>query len=109
MKLWELHSMRTNGAIRTTPDGEAEIAGLIISEKAYLLVVRDFRPAQVVELVHQHGVGEAARSLSEHYERPESLAATGGRGLVVTRSRSGGPGLVRSDEVGTNAALGRRL
>lgn len=109
MKLWELHSMHTNGAIRTTPDGEAEIAGLIISEKAYLLVVRDFRPAQLVELVHQHGVGEAARALSEQYGRPDSLAATGGRGLVVTRSRSGGPGLVRSDEVGANAATGRRL
>ena len=109
MKLWELHSMHTNGAIRTTPDGEAEIAGLVISEKAYLLVVRDFRPAQLVELVHEQGVGLAARRLSEHYERPESLTFTGGRGLVVTRSRSGGPGLVRSDEVGANAETGRRL
>ena len=109
MKLWELHSMHTNGAIRTTPDGEAEIAGLILSEKAYLLVMRDFRPAQVVDLVHGSGDGAAARSLSEHYGSPESLAVTGGRGLVVTRSRTGGPGLVRADEVGAHEAIGRRV
>lgn len=109
MKLWELHGMHSDGAIRSTPDGEADIAGLSISEKAYLLVVRDFRPVQLVELVRQHGAGDAAHALSEHYGRPESLAATGGRRLVVTRSRSGGPGLVRSDEAGANTATGRRL
>jgi hypothetical protein len=109
MKLWELHSLHMGGAIRTTPDGEAEIAGLILSEKAYLVVMRDFRPAQFVELVTHSGVGEAARALSEHYGSPESLAATGGRGLVITRSRTGGTGLMRADEVGANAATGRHV
>ena len=87
MKLWELHTLHTNGPIRTTPGGEAESAGLILSEKAYLPVVSDFRPAQVGEFVH----------------------ARGECGLVLSRSRLGDRRLVRADEVSTNAATGQRV
>ena len=67
-RIWELHAQRLDGAIRSTPDGEANIGGLVLSEKAYLLAMRDHRPEQLVR-------------------------------LVQTRGPSGGPSLVRSDEV----------
>lgn len=50
MKIWEVHAMRLEGAIRTTPDGEADVAGLVFSEKGYLLAVRDFRPHELVDI-----------------------------------------------------------
>lgn len=109
MKLWELHSMRLGGDIRTTPEGSADICGLVLSEKAYLIVVRDFRPDQLIDLVERHGPLGAAEQLVTHYARPESLALSGGRGLIAIRDRSGGPGVYRSDELAEGELAGRRL
>lgn len=108
MKVWEIHGLRVNGAIRSTPDGDADVDGLVLSEKAYFLVMRDFRPAELVALVHRGGVLDAARVLVDHYDRDEARQATGGRGLVITRSRIGGTGLVRADEQEAVEAVGRR-
>ncbi len=108
MKIWELHGQQLKGAIRSTPDGDADIAGLILSEKAYLLAVRDFRPAELAELVLKEGPGMAARSLIDHYARPESLQATGGRGLAMARNGAADPILRRSDEVDELQPVGRR-
>ena len=104
-KIWELHGLALGDTIRSTPDGEADVAGLVLSEKAYLLAVRDFRPAQLVSMVRGHGPGSAAASLVEHYSHPDSLHATCGRGLVSTRGM-GGPVLRRSDEVTAEASAG---
>lgn len=109
MKIWELHGQRLQGLIRSTYDGDADVAGLILSEKAYLLAVRDFRPAELAELVQQHGPVLAARQLIEHYARPESLNVTGGRGLALARDSASDPVLRRSDEVPEAQAVGRRL
>lgn len=109
MKLWELHNQRLDGAIRTTPEGAAEIAGLVLSEKAYLLAVRDFRPGQLVDLIGRHGPLEASSRLVAHYSAPDALQANGGRGLAAGRAKSGGPGLFRSDEVFEREPAGRRL
>ena len=109
MRLWELHNQRLEDAIRTTPEGAAEIAGLVLSEKAYILAVRDFRPAQLLEFIKRHGPIEATSRLISHYGTPEALQSNGGRGLVAGRARSGGPGLYRSDEVVDGEPVGRRL
>jgi len=92
MKLWEVHALRLGDAIRTTPDGEADIEGLVFSEKAYIVAVRDYRPAQLVEMVRRQGPEAAADSLVSHF-------AEDSRGLARTRSRIGGPGIVRGDEL----------
>ena len=55
MKIWEVHWPWSDGAIRTTADGDADVRGLLLSEKAYLLAMRDFRPAQLVGLVEELG------------------------------------------------------
>ena len=55
MRIWELHGMQCEGAIRSTPDGEADVLGLVFSEKAYLLTLRDYRPHQLVSLVRGAG------------------------------------------------------
>jgi hypothetical protein len=91
-KLWELHGSQLGGAIRTTPEGEADIAGLVLSEKAYLLALRDFRPAQIVRLVREDGPAEAARALIRHY-------ADDARGLALTHGMSGSPTVRRGDEL----------
>ncbi len=109
MKLWEIHSLALDSKIRTTPEGAAEVAGLVLSEKAYLLAVRDYRPAQLVELIERHGPVEAAHRLVSHFDSPAALQANGGRGLVAARARSGGPGVYRSDEVVEGEPAGRRL
>jgi hypothetical protein len=96
MKIWELHSQATNGAIRTTADGDAEIDGLRFSEKAYLLVMRDFRPAALVKLVTEQGPHAAADSLVAHFAT--STPDTAGRALARGRSRMGDPIICRSDE-----------
>ena len=108
MKVWELHSQAVDGAISTTPDGEADIAGLVVSEKAYFLIMRDFRPAPLVALVRRDGPAEAANVLLAHFNTPESRQASGNRGLAATRSGIGGLGLVRADELPANEVLGRR-
>jgi hypothetical protein len=92
MKLWEVHALRLGDAIRTTPDGEADIEGLVFSEKAYIVAVRDYRPAQLVDMVRRHGPEAAADNLVSHF-------AEDSRGLARTRSRIGGPGIVRGDEL----------
>lgn len=92
MKLWEVHALRVGDAIRTTPDGEADIEGLVFSERAYVMAVRDYRPAQLVEMVRRQGPEAAADSLVSHF-------AEDARGLARTRSRIGGTGIVRGDEL----------
>lgn len=109
MKIWELHGLQLRGAIRSTSDGDADVDGLVLSEKAYLLAVRDFRPAELVQLVRDSGPEAAARTLLQHYGAAESLQANGGRGLVATRGTYLSPALKRTDEVPQVEAAGRRL
>lgn len=99
MKIWEVHGMRLQGAIRSTSDGEADVAGLVLSEKAYLLALRDYRPQDLVQMVDTSGPECAARELVSHYGSDASLQASGGRGLVESRSWSMAPKVVRSDEI----------
>jgi hypothetical protein len=108
-RIWELHASMLGGRIRTTPEGDAEIdGGLFLSEKAYLLAVRDFRPRQLLEMVQRDGPRLTADHLIAHYSRPESLDATGGRSLVSTWGSAPAPIVRRSDEVGAPApALSR--
>ena len=108
-RIWELHAHSLGGAIRTTPGGEADIEGLVLSEKAYLLAMRDFRPYQLLELVRREGCEGAARQLLRHFSAPGSIAASGGRALVATRGLFPGAIVRRSDEVGEVAISPRRL
>lgn len=101
-RIWELHAQRLNGAIRTTPDGEADVAGLHLSEKAYLLVVRDYRPAELVRLVEREGPAAVATKLCARYDGVEH-----GRGLVVARGMNTQPLLVREDEAPAPVAARR--
>lgn len=98
MKIWEVHSVQTNGAIKGTHDGEADVNGLVLSEKAYLLALRAYRPAQLVQLVAEEGPELAAQALIGHFSSEDALQASGGRGLVAARSWSMAPKVVRSDE-----------
>jgi len=108
-RIWELHAARLGGAIRSTPDGGADVAGLILSEKAYLLAMRDFRPHQLVELVRSEGPHGAAERLIAHYSSPASPGAAGGRSLVAARGLAPTPVVKRSDEVPAGeAATGRQ-
>jgi len=97
MKIWEIHAMQFRGAIRTSADGDAEIGGLRLSEKGYLLAVRDYRPRGLVQLVEDLGPENAADELLQHYREP--APGQPGHGLVVGRSRMGDSVLCRSDEV----------
>ena len=107
-KIWEIHARTLPGAIRTTPDGHAEIGGtLVLSEKAYLLAVRDFRPYQILEMVRSDGASLAAERLIEHYSDGESLRITGGRSLISTRGLEPLPIVRRSDEVSVPFAARR--
>ena len=101
MKIWDIHSRQTDGAIRGTPDGEADVLGLIFSEKAYFLALQDFRPSQLVYLVEVHGAEGAARKLIAHFERAPVHA------LVASRGLAPGPMLKRTDEVASLAPPGR--
>ena len=98
MKIWEVHALQFQGSIRTTADGDADVSGLLLSEKAYLHIVRDFRPGQLVELVRDHGVESAREALIRHYGAADAIASAAGRGLVNGRSRMGDPILLRTDE-----------
>lgn len=108
MKIWELHGLQFEGDIRTTPEGDADIAGMVVSEKAYLLAVRDFRPAQLLKLVRDHGAQEAATILIAHHAQPAVVAANGGRRLIAARGHSFGPMVRRSDEDADVLATGRQ-
>jgi len=105
MKIWEVHAISANGAIRTTADGDANIAGLVFSEKAYLLAMRDFRPLQLVRLVQEQGPHAAAEALISHFVSGQPEAT--GRSLAHGRSRLGDPLIQRSDEVPEAIAPGR--
>ncbi|MGI8925838.1 MAG: hypothetical protein ACR2HN_04230 [Tepidiformaceae bacterium] len=106
MKIWELHGLALNGAIVTTADGDADVDGLILSEKAYLLAVRDFRPSLLVDLVRTRGADATAQSLIDHFGGAESLQQSAGRALVATRGLSSHLVLRRSDEVRVPAGAG---
>jgi len=97
-RIWELHSRLNGGGIVTTPEGDADIAGLVLSEKGYLHAVHDFRPKQLIELVEEIGPVAAAERLVAHYAEPACVTAAGGRTLVAVRGLS--PPLIvrRSDE-----------
>src|SRR6185295_14754619 len=87
MKIWEVHALQFNGAIRTTADGDADIDGLLLSEKAYLHIIREFRPGKIVELVREQGVEFAREALVRHYGEAGAVTAAAGRSLVFGRSR----------------------
>lgn len=97
MKIWEAHAMQIGSNIRTTAEGHCDIDGLLLSEKAYLLAVRDVRPAQLVRLVEDLGPENAAAELLHYYPSPQP--GQPGHSLAMGRSRLGDPILVRSDEV----------
>lgn len=107
-KIWELHALQFEGEVRTTPEGDADVAGLVISEKAYLLAVRDFRPSELVRLVRQNGTQGAAAALVAHFGEPGVLQANGGRGLMAARGHSLDPMVRRTDEVAETLATGRQ-
>lgn len=108
MKIWDMHSVQTNGAIKGTYDGEADVNGLVLSEKAYLLALRDYRPAELVRLVAREGPELAAEELIGHFSSMDALRASGGRGLVAARSWSMAPKVIRSDEAEAPKAMDRR-
>lgn len=105
MRIWELHGIQSEGAIRSTPDGEADVLGLVFSEKAYLLALRDYRPHELVGLVRRDGPVAAAEAIALRFR--DLTEATAGRGLVIGRGASG-PVLRRSDELLQSQAAGRR-
>ena len=89
--------MNSGGRIRTTGEGNCDIDGLLLSEKAYLLAIRDMRPAHLLQLVEDIGPQNAASELLNYYTSPEPGHL--GRALSSGRSRLGDPILLRSDEV----------
>jgi len=97
MKIWEVHALQSGGRVRTTAEGHCDIDGLLISEKAYLLAIRDMRPAHLFQLVEDLGAQNAASELLNYYHSPEPGHL--GWSLAVGRSRLGDPLLLRSDEV----------
>jgi hypothetical protein len=97
MKIWEVHAMHSGGRIRTTAEGHCEIDGLLLSEKAYLLAIRDIRPSQLFALVDDLGPQNAASELMNYYGSPSP--GQPGHSLQAGRSRLGDPLLMRSDEV----------
>ena len=107
-KIWELHAWRFEGEIRTTREGDAEVAGLVISEKAYLLAVRDFRPSELIRMVKEHGIQGATAALAAHYATPTVLQSNGGRALIAARGHSVDPMVRRNDEVSEPLATGRQ-
>ncbi len=96
MKIWELHASLGHARIRTTPDGDADVGGLLLSEKAYLLVMRVMRPQELARLVEAEGPAMAAEWLVARLAG-EGLDDTG-RGLAIGRTRLGEPILRRNDE-----------
>ncbi len=97
MKIWEVHAMQSGGRIRTTAEGHCEIDGLLLSEKAYLLAIRDMRPTELFRLVDELGPENAAAELINYYHTPQP--GQPGHALAAGRSRLGDPILMRSDEV----------
>ena len=96
MKIWEVHALHSNAPVRTTGEGHCEIDGLLLSEKAYLLAIRDMRPASLFKLVEELGPENAASELINYYRKPEP--GQPGHSLLAGRSRLGDTLLVRNDE-----------
>ena len=92
MKIWELHSRQVGGAIQTTPGGLADVCGLAITERAYVFALKDYQPAEMVELVRMFGPAAAARRLINHFSQEYP------RGLVFEAAGCDGPTLLRGDE-----------
>ena len=97
MKIWEVHAMHSGGRVRTTAEGHCDIDGLLLSEKAYLLAIRDMRPRDLIQLVEDVGPQNAGSELMNYYTLP--APGQPGHGLQAGRSRLGDPLLLRSDEV----------
>ena len=97
MKIWEVHAMHSGGRVRTTAEGHCDIDGLLLSEKAYLLAIRDMRPRDLIQLVDDVGPQNAASELMNYYRSPEP--GQPGHALLAGRSRLGDSLLLRSDEV----------
>ena len=97
MKIWEVHAMNSGCRIRTTAEGNCDIDGMLLSERAYLLAIRDVRPAQLFRMVQELGPENATSELLNYYASPEPGHL--GRALALGRSRLGDPILMRSDEV----------
>jgi hypothetical protein len=91
VKIWELHNRRLPD-IRSAPDGHADVAGLLFSEKAYLLALQDYRPDDLLTLVQRETPAGAAEALIRHF-------AQDARPLVLARSYHTDPRLCRSDEL----------
>ncbi len=98
-KIWELHATQHAGAIRSTPEGHADVMGLVLSEKAYFLVVRDYRPGQLIAMVEKRGVADTTREILDHFSDPAALRLSAGRQLVPCRGLEPTPVIRRSDEV----------
>jgi hypothetical protein len=96
VKIWEVHASLGHAPIRTTPDGDADVGGLLLSEKAYLLVMRVMRPQELARLVEAEGPAGAAERLIALLAG-EGVDGTG-RTLAMGRTRLGEPILRRSDE-----------
>jgi hypothetical protein len=105
VKIWEVHASLGHGPIRTTPDGDADVGGLLLSEKAYLLVMRAMRPQELVSLVERLGPAEAMQELLRRFGG-QDLDGTG-RALAAGRTRLGEPVLRRNDEAPVPAPMGR--
>ena len=97
MKIWEVHASLGHGPIRTTPDGDADVGGLLLSEKAYLLVMRLLRPQELTALVATEGPAGAAERLIAQFAAFDGDST--GRALALGRTRLGEPILRRNDEV----------
>ena len=99
-KIWELHASLIGGGIRTTPEGDAEVDGqLVLTEKAYLIAVRDYRPQQLLKMVRRDGASSVAGLLVTHYASADAIHASGGRSLILARGNTSVPIVKRSDEV----------
>lgn len=96
MKIWEVHALHSRVSVRTTPEGHCDIDGLLLSEKAYLLAIRDMRPPQLVAMVEDLGPQNTMAELLTYYASPEPGHL--GRSLIAGRSRLGDPMVLRSDE-----------
>ena len=97
MKIWEVHALQFSAPVRTTPEGLCDIDGLLMSEKAYLLALRDMRPPQLFAMVTDLGAANASAELLNYYGSPAPGQA--GHSLIPGRSRRGDPVIMRSDEV----------
>ncbi len=105
MKIWEVHASLARVPIRTTADGDADVGGLLLSEKAYLLAMRVVRPQELAAMGEELGPAAAAERLTTLLAA--QVADGTGRALVLGRTRLGEPILRRNDEAEAPAGTGR--